>query len=95
MRGPPWEKYLRQVVPSPSPLVLAAGKQLAIKRLDGDEPALKLPLKDGKVDLAAQNVTLTPGGFYELSVGKKQTVIKIEPEAQPGPMPAMSRLVRL
>jgi hypothetical protein len=95
MRGPPWEKYLHQVVPSPSPLVLAAGKQLAIKRLDGDEPALKLPLKDGKVDLAAQNVTLTPGGFYELSVGKKQTVIKIEPEAQPGPMPAMSRLVRL
>lgn len=94
-RGPPWEDDLRQIVPSPSPLVLAPGKQLAIKRLDGDEPAMNLPLTDGKVDLAAQNVTLTPGGFYELTAGKKQTVIKIDPDAQPGPMPAMSRLVRL
>ena len=94
-RGPPWEDDLRQVVPSPSPLVLAPGKQLAIKRLDGDEPAMNLPLKDGKVDLAAQNVSLTPGGFYELTAGKKQTVIKIDPDAQAGPLPAMSRLVRL
>ena len=94
-RGPPWEDDLRQVVPSLSPLVLAPGKQLAIKRLDGEEPAISLPLKDGKVDLAAQNVTLTPGGFYELTAGKKQTVIKIDPDAQAGPMPAMSRVVRL
>lgn len=94
-RGPPWEDDLRQVVPSPSPLVLAAGKQLAIKRLDGEEPALNLPLKDGKADLAEQNVSLTPGGFYELTAGQRQTVIKIDPDAQAGPMPAMSRLVRL
>lgn len=94
-RGPPWEDDLRQIVPSPSPLVLAKGKQVAIKRLDGDEAPITLPLKDGRADLAAQNVALTPGGFYELTVGKKQTVIKIDPEAQPGPMPAMSRLVRL
>lgn len=94
-RGPPWEDDLRQIVPSPSPLVLAPGKQLAIRRLDGEEPAMSLPLKDGKVDLAARNIALTPGGFYELTAGQKQTVIKIDPDAQPGPMPAMSRLVRL
>lgn len=94
-RAPPWEKHLRQVVPSASPLVLAAGVQLEIKRLDGDEPTLNLPLQDGKVDLAARNATLTPGGFYQLTAGQKQIVIKIDPDAQPGPMPAMSRLVRL
>ena len=93
-RGPPWEKHVRQVVPSPSPLVLAEGKKLEIKRLDSEEPAMNLPLKDGKVDLAAQNAALTPGGFYQLTAGEKQIVIKIDPAAQAGPMPAMSRLVR-
>jgi len=93
-RGPPWEKHVRQVVPSPSPLVLAEGKKLEIKRLDSEEPAMNLPLKDGKVDLAAQNAMLTPGGFYQLTAGEKQIVIKIDPAAQAGPMPAMSRLVR-
>jgi hypothetical protein len=94
-RGPPWEKWVRQVVPSPSPVVLAAGKQLEIKRLDSEEPAMNLPLTNGKVDLAAQNAALTPGGFYQLTAGQKQMVIKIDPAAQAGPMPAMSRLVRL
>jgi len=93
-RGPPWEKHVRQVVPSPSPLVLAEGKKLEIKRLDSEEPAMNLPLKDGKVDLAARNAVLTPGGFYQLTAGEKQIVIKIDPAAQAGPMPAMSRLVR-
>jgi hypothetical protein len=94
-RGPPWEKAVRQVLPSPSPLVIAAGGQLEIKRLDSEEPAVKLPLKHGRIDLAAQNVALAPGGYYLLTAGQKQTVIKIDPAATPGPMPAMSRLVRL
>jgi hypothetical protein len=94
-RGPPWEKAMQQVLPSLSPLVIAAGGQLEIKRLDSEEPAVKLPLKDGRTDLAAQNVALTPGGFYQLTAGDRQMVIKIDPAAQPGPIPAMSRLVRL
>ncbi|WP_119304298.1 hypothetical protein [Dongia deserti] len=94
-RGPPWEKWVRQVVPSPSPIVFGPGKSLTIKRLDEDEKALTLTLKDGRIDLSAANVALTPGGYYELTAGNKQMVIKIDPTAEAGPMPAMSRLVRL
>jgi hypothetical protein len=94
-RGPPWEKWVRQVVPSPSPVVLAAGKTLKIKRLDEDEKSLTVPLTNGHADLAAEEIGLTPGGYYELTAGEKQMVIKIDPAAQAGPMPATSRLVRL
>ena len=94
-RGPPWEKWVRQVVPSPSPVVLASGKSLQVKRLDEDEQPVTLPLKNGRVDLSAENVALTPGGYYELTSGKKQMVIKIDPAATPDPLPPMSRLVRL
>jgi hypothetical protein len=94
-RGPPWEKHVRQIVPAQSPLVMAAGKQLEIKRLDSEEPAQKVKLTGGKADLAAGNIALTPGGFYQLTAGDRQMVIKIDPAAQPGALPAMSRLVRL
>lgn len=94
-RGPPWEKWVRQIVPSPSPVVLAAGKMLKIKRLDEDEKSVSVPLTGGHVDLAAEKVGLTPGGYYELTAGKKQMVIQIDPAAQAGPMPVTSRLVRL
>jgi hypothetical protein len=94
-RAPPWEKWVRQVVPSPSPVVLAAGKTLTIKRLDEDEKPVSVPLTGGHVDLAAQNIGLTPGGYYELTAGGKQMVIKIDPAAQDAPMPVTSRLVRL
>lgn len=94
-RGPPWEKWVRQVVPSPSPVVLAAGKTLTIKRLDEDEKAQTVSLTSGHADLATENITLTPGGYYELTAGKKQMVIQIDPAAQSGPMPVASRLVRL
>jgi hypothetical protein len=94
-RGPPWEKWVRQVVPSPSPVVLATGKTLTIKRLDEDEKAQAVSLTSGHADLATENITLTPGGYYELTAGKKQMVIQIDPAAQSGPMPVASRLVRL
>ena len=94
-RGPPWEKWVRQVVPSPTPVVLAAGKTLTIKRLDEDEKAQTVSLTSGHADLATENITLTPGGYYELTAGKKQMVIQIDPAAQSGPMPVASRLVRL
>jgi hypothetical protein len=94
-RGPPWEKWVRQVVPSPSPVVLASGKSLKVKRLDEDEQPLTLALKNGRIDLSAEKVALTPGGYYELTAGKKQMVIKIDPAATTDPLPPMSRLVRL
>ena len=94
-RGPPWEKWVRQVIPSPTPVVLAAGKTLTIKRLDEDEKAQTVSLTSGHADLATENITLTPGGYYELTAGKKQMVIQIDPAAQSGPMPVASRLVRL
>lgn len=94
-RGPPWEKWVRQVIPSPSPVVLAAGKTLKIKRLDEEETSVSVPLTGGHVDLAAEKISLTPGGYYELTAGNKQMVIQIDPAAQAGPMPVTSRLVRL
>ena len=94
-RGPPWEKWVRQVVPSPTPVVLAAGETLTIKRLDEDEKAQTVSRTSGHADLATENINLTPGGYYELTAGKKQMVIQIDPAAQSGPMPVASRLVRL
>jgi hypothetical protein len=94
-RGPPWEKWVRQVVPSLSPVVLAHGKTVQIKRLDEDEKLVTLPLKDGHADLASEKIVLAPGGYYELTAGKKQIVIKIDPAAEAEPMPVTSRLVRL
>ena len=97
MRPMPWERELRQIVPSRSPLIWVGTKgQLTIKRLDAeDQQALSLPIEDGKVDLAAHQAELVPNGFYELQAGKKRMVIKVHENAQPGAMPAMSRLVRL
>lgn len=94
-RGPPWEKWVRQIVPSPSPVVLAVGKTLKIKRLDEDEKERTVSLASGHADLAAENISLTPGGYYQLTAGKKQMVIQIDPAAQAGQMPVTSRLVRL
>jgi hypothetical protein len=97
MRPMPWERELRQIVPSRSPLIWVEAKgQLSIRRLDSeDQQPLSLPIKDGKVDLALHQVELVPNGFYELQAGKKTMVIKIHNTAQAGSMPAMSRLVRL
>ncbi len=94
-RGPPWEKHVRQVVPSPSPVVLASGKSLQVKRLDEEEKPVTLPLKNGRVDLDAAEIALTPGGYYELTAGKKQMVIQIDPAATVDPLPPTSRIVRL
>ena len=96
-RDAPWVRENKQILPSASPLILVAtGGQLKIKRRDSaDEEILSLPIKDGKVDLAALKIALQPGGYYELQAGKKKMVIQIHSEAQPGSMPAMSRLVRL
>jgi hypothetical protein len=97
MRPMPWDRELRQIVPSLSPLVWVEAKgQLTIKRLDTEEQLmLSLPIEGGKVDLAVHQVELVPNGFYELQAGKKRMVIKIHSNAQAGAMPAMSRLVRL
>lgn len=97
MRPMPWERELRQIVPSLSPLIWVGVKgQLTIERLDSEgREKVSLPIDDGKVDLAVHRVELVPNGVYELQAGKKKMVIKIHNNAQAGAMPAMSRLVRL
>jgi len=97
MRPMPWERELRQIVPSLSPLIWVGAKgQLTIERLDSEgREKVSLPIDDGKVDLAVHRVELVPNGVYELQAGKKKMVIKIHNNAQAGAMPAMSRLVRL
>lgn len=94
-RGP-CEKLVQQVLPSPSPVVLAHGETLKIKQLCAeDDRIVSVPLKDGHADLASANIVLVPGGYYQLTAGKKQMVIKIDPTAEAGSVPVMSRLVRL
>ena len=97
MRPMPWERELRQIVPSLSPLIWVGAKgQLTIERLDSEgRETVSLPIDNGKVDLAVHRVELVPNGVYELQAGKKKMVIKIHNNAQAGAMPAMSRLVRL
>ncbi|HJR20977.1 MAG TPA: hypothetical protein VJ822_05115 [Dongiaceae bacterium] len=97
MRPMPWDRELRQIVPSLSPLIWVEAKgQLAIKRLDTEEQQTQsLPIEDGKVDLTVHKIELVPNGYYELKAGEKRMVIKIHSNAQAGAMPAMSRLVRL
>jgi hypothetical protein len=96
-RPMPWERELRQIVPSLSPLIWVEAKgPLMIKRLDSEEQrAVSLPIENGKVDLAVHKIELVPNAFYELQAGKKRVVIKIHDNAQAGTMPAMTRLVRL
>ena len=86
-----------------SPIVTAAhAERLEIKRLDSSGQApLDFPVakpKPGRsvvVDLAKQNVALTPGGTYQVSADGRSVVFKVDPSAKPGAVPAVGRLVRL
>jgi hypothetical protein len=57
-----------------------------------------LPKKRGTrtsfADFAASGKKLVPGGIYRVSIGARQIVFKIDPNAKPGRVPVISRLLR-
>jgi hypothetical protein len=84
-----------------SPIVeLGPARTLKIERLDASEPPLDLTLSEpqilspGFVDFVGLQRSLTPGGTYRLSAGSRQTIVKLDPGAKPGPTPVLGRLVR-
>ena len=85
-----------------SPIVETNGQgTLIIERLDqqGERHELAIGPKSlarGKFyDLAKVRKTLTPGGIYAATFGKKKIVFKIDPSAKPGPAPIVGRLLRI
>ena len=94
MRKPPVPApkiRLRSTTPFIAPRHPASSVRL--KRLDRREAAMKLALRSGVADLAAQGVTLRRGGIYRVEAGSSSTVVKIAPDAQPGGGPILVRLL--
>lgn len=84
-----------------SPFVDApGGAALLVVRVDvpGEFHVATLPVKPGTrrshFDFAAENKALTPGGVYRASIGSRQIDFRIEPDAKPGRVPIISRLLR-
>ena len=66
---------------------------ISIRRLDGSEPALTLPVAGRTLDLRATGEVLTPGVVYEARAGGAVRVFEIAASARPA-APLTSRLVR-
>ena len=84
-----------------SPVIEAnGGAALLVVRLDqpGEYHAISLPEKKGRqrsyFDFVTAKKTLTAGGTYRASIGTRQIVFKIDPNARPGRIPIISRLLR-
>ena len=84
-----------------SPFVEApGGAALLVVRVDvpGEFHVATLPVKPGTrksfFDFAAENKALTAGGIYRASIGSRQIDFKIDPDARPGRVPIISRLLR-
>src|SRR5204863_7484537 len=77
------------------------GAAALIARIDqpGEHHTVTLPRKKGTrtsfVDLATTGKKLVPGGLYRVSIGARQVVFRIDPNAKPGRVPIISRLLRL
>lgn len=84
-----------------SPVIDAnSGAAVLIVRIDrpGEYHAITLPAKKGSrrshFDFVTAKKALTAGGTYRASIGARQIVFKIDPNAKPGRIPIISRLLR-
>ena len=84
-----------------SPFVEARGRAaLLVVRLDKPTEYFTAVLTEKRGaqrsyhDFADVNVVLTPGKTYRASIGSRQIVFKIDPNAKPGRVPLISRLLR-
>jgi hypothetical protein len=77
-----------------------AGDAVLIVRTDraGELHVATLPAKPGKrrshYDFAAARKTLKAGGSYRASIGSRQIFFRTHPDARPGAVPIISRLLR-
>jgi hypothetical protein len=74
-------------------------RTLLIERTDrpGERHELKIDdtvAASGFYDLARINMSLAPGGIYDASIGGRKMTFQIDANAQSGPAPAISRLLR-
>jgi hypothetical protein len=84
-----------------SPVVdIKGGGHLVIERLDRPGPRLEADVAAQQLfrgaffDFAKTGKALEPGGVYRASVGSREIVFKIDPEAQAGNAPVIARLLR-
>jgi len=79
----------------------SGGGNLVIERLDKTEAIVTMPVPAAKaprgafVDLARSNVALSAGGIYRAKVGPSEITFKVDPSAERGSLPIVSRLLRL
>jgi hypothetical protein len=85
-----------------SPIVETAGRgRLVIERLDVQGERYDIDLSAASVvrgkfyDFAKSGTALKPGGTYAVSLGSQRTVFLVDRQAEPGPAPIISRLLRL
>ncbi|MBI5263598.1 MAG: hypothetical protein HY852_17455, partial [Bradyrhizobium sp.] len=85
-----------------SPLVEAkSGGTLVIERIDGSGEQFTVPLKSNQMvrgrfyDFAKAGKSLTPGGTYLATLGKKRFTFLVDPQATMSPSPIVGRLLRL
>jgi len=75
-------------------IVLRNPGEVVIERLDHEETARVFAV-DKVLDLAKQQVFLSAGGIYRISVGGAELMFRVSPEAIQGGGPLLARLLRL
>jgi hypothetical protein len=77
-----------------SPIVIAAKPGLlVIERIDIAAPQLKFALSAQGVDLREKDLALERAGLYRFTFGAAAIIVRIDSLAEPGPAPAVGRLV--
>jgi hypothetical protein len=99
--GPDDADLPQAIVYGASPIFEAKGSgTLAVERLDqpGERQQIALDgsqLKGRFYDFAGTSHALTPGGTYAATFGTSRIVFRVDPQAKPGPGPAVGRLIRM
>ena len=85
------------VVFGTSPVLLCESgfAAVTISRLDLGEPAIRVELVDGKLDLLDRGIELEPGGLYRFGTDSVSLIVLVDELAQPGRAPLIGRLVFL
>jgi hypothetical protein len=85
-----------------SPVIeIKPGGTLEIERIDQPGEVQKITVASRQLvngafyDFASVGRALEPGGTYRASVGARQLIFKIDPDAKPGVSPVVGRLLRL
>lgn len=101
-RKTPETASARRTVYALSPMfALASAGNLTVERLDKSEKGIAIQVTPSGtsrglfLDLAKSNISLTAGGLYRARLGRSEVVFMVDPSAQAGSLPIVSRLVQL